>query len=868
VLEALRRLLGRKPPEPGPEEAAELAAAFKERYRQFRLLLAANNKALEIMSEMEEALGGGRPFGMSFVRSRSTAAAVNVHQMVRSLDALAPGRYPGLEPRFHELRGAVRAELARSPAEPAGPLVLELGEIGKEQADAAGAKMANLGEVRGRVGLDTPPGFAVTARAMRRFFAHHGLDQEIARRITAFDPQRPEGVFKLSSEIMQLIVAAELPAEVAEAIAAAYASLEREAHPGVTVAVRSSALGEDAAGASFAGQYRSQLNVRGEHLALAYREVVASLYSPQAMTYRLGRGIPDEEAAMYVGVLAMVEAAAGGVAYTCDPLNLRDRRVQVHSAWGLPKGVVDGEAEADLFVVEREPLAVAERRLGDKQHQFRCYAEEGVCRLESAGPEASAPSLDDGQVLAVAAAALKLEEHYGAPQDVEWAWTDDGRLWMLQCRPLQQQEAPAGSQRPTLEGAEALAVGGVTASPGAAAGPVHWVRKESDALAFPQGAVLAAETPRPRLAALLGRAAAVVTAQGGAAGHLANVAREFGVPALMGLGAELSRLEQGEEITVDAEGRAVYRGRVAELLALAPARPNLMAGSPVHRALQAAAGLITPLTLLDPDSPEFKPGAAQTLHDLTRFCHEKSVHEMFSFGKRQSFPRRAAKQLYHGRPMQWWVINLDDGFHQEVEGKYVELENIACRPMLALWEGMSKIPWQGPPAVHGRGLASVMFQATANPALVPGVKSSYANLNYFMISKSFMSLHSRFGFHFSTVESLVDERPGENYLSFTFKGGAADLDRRLARVRFISELLEESGFAVRVREDMLAARLEGLEAGDMEQRVKLVGYLIMHTRQLDMVMSDPAAVERYRRKMRDDLRTLCGETACGVQGEP
>ncbi|MGD9124307.1 MAG: PEP/pyruvate-binding domain-containing protein, partial [Desulfarculaceae bacterium] len=589
MIEAIKRLFGRKnQPQLSSQEIAELRTAFKERHRQFRLLLAANNKALELMSEMEQALGGDRPFGMSFIKSRCTATSVNVHQMVRSLESLAPGRYPGLESRFQELRQALQAELDRNPPEPGGPLILGLAEVGKEQADAVGAKMANLGEVMNRVGLDSPPGFILTGQTQRLFFSHHGLDEEIARRITAFDPEQPEGVFKLSSEIMQLIVKAELPRQLVQAMEEAYAGLERRSRPGVTVSVRSSALGEDAAGASFAGQYRSQLNVRREHLALAYREVVASLYSPQAMTYRLGRGIPDDEVVMCVGVLAMVEAVAGGVAYTRDPMNIRNQRIFVHSAWGLPKGVVDGEAEADEFVVEREPLAIVEQKVASKEHQFRCYPDEGVCRLDVSGPEAAQPSLSPEQALAVAEAALRLEKHYGAPQDVEWALAEDGRLMILQCRPLQQRDAPTAEKRRTVEGAEALFTGGVTASPGSAAGPVYWVRKDSDALGFPQGAVLTAETPRPRLAALLGRATAVVTAQGGVAGHLANVAREFGVPALMGLGKAMAGLKNGQEVTVDAEGRAVYQGQVAELLAQTPARPNLMVGSPVYHTLEKA----------------------------------------------------------------------------------------------------------------------------------------------------------------------------------------------------------------------------------------------------------------------------------------
>ncbi len=139
--------------------------------------------------------------------------------------------------------------------------------------------------------------------------------------------------------------------------------------------------------------------------------------------------------------------------------------------------------------------------------------------------------------------------------------------------------------------------------------------------------------------------------------------------------------------------------------------------------------------------------------------------------------------------MQWWVLDLGNGFKDTVKGKYVHLEDIACKPMLAIWDGMVAVPWDGPPAVSGRGLASVLFQATANPALSSPFKKPYANRNYFIISKHFMNLQSRFGFHFTNVEALAGDRPEENYLSFSFKGGAADHERKAGRARFIGELL-------------------------------------------------------------------------------
>ncbi|MBD3853641.1 MAG: pyruvate, water dikinase, partial [Acidobacteria bacterium] len=622
-----------------------------------------------------------------------------------------------------------------------------------------------------------------------------------------------------------------------------------------TFALRSSALGEDAVGASFAGQYQSLLNVRREHLLESYLEVVASKYTPQAMSYRFRRGLRDDDVMMSVGCLQMVEARTGGVAYTGNPGDHSDRDIFITSAWGLPKAIVDGRFASDLFVVARGvPRRVIDRRVGDKTTQFVPDPVEGVQRTEVPDDLQNLSSLSDDEALTIADHALRLEEHFGTPVDVEWATTAAGEIVILQCRPLLQ-SASMDPRSVPADAPEALIGGGVTASPGTGAGPVHWVRQDSHALSCPEGAVLAVEQPLPRWAALLGRVAAVVAEEGGVAGHLATVARELGVPAILGVGS-LAALEEGAEITVDAGGRTIYPGRIESLLADPVETRRPMDGSPVDEALRKVLLHITPLNLIDPDGIDFRPVNCQTLHDITRFCHEQAVREVFAFGTDNPFPEYASKQLYHNVPMQWWVLDLEDGFKEPVTGRYIHLDEIACGPMLALWDGMVAVPWDGPPAVSGRGFASILFEATTNPALASPFKKPYADRNYFIISKHFVNLQSRFGFHFTNVEALAGPRPEENYLSFSFKGGAADLERKVARARLIGDLLANLGFDVEVTEDVVTARRTSIDWAGVEQALRVVGYLLMHTRQLDMVMNQPAAVEHYRSKMRADIESL------------
>ena len=857
IKQAVLRVLGK---DDQPSSLQDLRAAFAARYHSFKLLLTANNKALEIMSDLEKALEGAQPFGMSFVKSNCTAISVNVYRIIKHLDELAPGKYGELHNRFKTIQDAINRNLVQKKLPKGDKLVLPFRLIDSSMVDQVGSKMANVAEIANQVHLPVPGGFVVTSLGYQRFVEHNELEQEINRRIQAANAESIQDLYNLSADVQQLIIRSSLPEDLEKAILGAYTELEKDSGKDVKVSVRSSALGEDAIGRSFAGQFRTQLNVSRDNLADVYKEIVASKYGLPAVTYRLNRGIPDEDVAMCVGFMPMVDAIAGGVMYSRNPLNIRDTSIIINSVWGLARAVVDGSVDPDVFVISRsQPVEIIEKNIKLKELQFVCDLTEGVCRMTLTGDKGGAQSISDDQSLELASMGDKLEQYYGAPQDIEWAVTPEGSIYILQCRPLKQLQAPhTATKAPDREAVAGpfIARGGVTASPGVAVGPVFVVKNDVDKLKFPEGAVLVTAQSLPRWAPLLGRASAVVTETGGVAGHLANVAREFGVPALFGIPQATEILKNGEMVTVDADGMTVYRGQVKTLLTSGESKKRLMEGSPIYEVLRRVADHIVPLNLLDPDSSEFRPSKCLTYHDITRFCHEKSVQEMFNFGKEHHFSERSSKQLVCNVAMQWWIINLDDGFKEDVEGKFVQLENIVSIPMLALWEGVIAIPWGGPPPVDAKGFMSILVQATHNPALDPSMASAYAARNYFMLSKNFCSLTSRFGFHFSTVEALVGDRPAENYASFSFKGGAADFTRRRKRAALVAEILEKFDFRVEVKEDSAFARIEGLDEESMKVRLNILGYLIIHTRQLDMVMSSDGSLQEYKRKLLKDIESI------------
>ena len=277
--------------------------------------------------------------------------------------------------------------------------------------------------------------------------------------------------------------------------------------------------------------------------------------------------------------------------------------------------------------------------------------------------------LNQAKLLQLAAYGLKLEEHYGLPLDIEWAQDQQERLYILQARPLGVEQAlvedgcalsseDAADDEP-LHGREVILRGGATAAAGSAAGQAFILTSDHNLSAVPEGAILVARQTSPTYVPVMDRIRAIVTDVGSVTGHMASVAREFGLPTLVGAENATLKIEQGAEITVDATRRIVYRGLVPELMHDRPC-VNLMRGSPVYKAAQEALKRMSPLSLIDPKAENFTPEGCLSLHDVIRFAHEMGMREMFRIGEGMEDAGEAVR-LRAGLPLNIFVVDLGGG---------------------------------------------------------------------------------------------------------------------------------------------------------------------------------------------------------------
>lgn len=457
-------------------------------------------------------------------------------------------------------------------------------DLGLGDVEAVGGKNASLGEMvqhLSKAGVRVPDGFATTADAYRRFLAHEGLADRISATLAGLDVEDTRALAEAGAQIRDLVEEQPFPEDLDADIRAAYEELVAGTPGEVSWAVRSSATAEDMPDASFAGQQETFLNVTGiDNILLAIKKVFASLYNDRAIAYRVHSSYDHDVVALSAGVQRMVRSDIGssGVMFTIDTESGFPDAVFITSSYGLGEAVVQGAVNPDEFYVYKPALragrpAILKRGVGSKATKMVYTQDSAVGRSIDFVPVDEADraqlSLTDDEVTELAVHALKIEEHYGRPMDIEWGKDGiDGQLYILQARPETVKSRQSGStlQRFRMDERGPVIVEGRAIGQKIGAGAVRILTSAESMHEFQPGEVLVADMTDPDWEPVMKRASAIVTNRGGRTCHAAIIARELGIPAVVGSGSATTTLADGQEVTVSAaEGDTgfVYEGRRA-----------------------------------------------------------------------------------------------------------------------------------------------------------------------------------------------------------------------------------------------------------------------------------------------------------------
>jgi pyruvate,water dikinase len=460
--------------------------------------------------------------------------------------------------------------------------VVSFEQLRMTDVDSVGGKNASLGEMISQLahaGVRVPGGFATTAQAFRDFLSGTGLDTRIAERLKTLNPDDVRELALAGAQIRQWIVEAPLPKQLHDDIASAFAQLDSDGKG--SFAVRSSATAEDLPDASFAGQQETFLNVVGfEDVIDKIRHVFASLYNDRAISYRVHKGYAHADVALSAGIQRMVRSDKGsaGVIFTLDTESGFADVVFITSSYGLGETVVQGAVNPDEFYVFKPTLAggkspIVSRRIGSKllKMEFDKDRTEGraVRTVDVPVSERNRFSLTDAEVIELAKYAVIIEQHYQRPMDIEWGRDGiDGKIYILQARPetVKSQEGHSDvQQRYKLKATGDVLVTGRAIGQKIGAGPVRVVGDISDMDKVQAGDVLVTDMTDPNWEPVMKRASAIVTNRGGRTCHAAIIARELGIPAVVGCGDATDRLKDGQQVTVSCaegdEGR-IYDGLI------------------------------------------------------------------------------------------------------------------------------------------------------------------------------------------------------------------------------------------------------------------------------------------------------------------
>jgi len=465
--------------------------------------------------------------------------------------------------------------------------VVWFSEVGKDDIPLVGGKGANLGEMT-KAGLPVPQGFIVTSDAYFRFIKEKKIDAYIQKWTKGLDPEDSKKLNKIAAELQKAMKEFQLPADLIKEIEQAYDHMK-----GGPVAVRSSATAEDLPDASFAGQQSTYLNIEGKtQLIKAIRECWASLFEARAIYYRTVNKFDHLKVGIAIPVQKMVQSEISGIMFTVDPVGEDLDKITIDAGLGLGEAVVSGSITPDHYVVDKKTMKIVSKEIGPQEWKI---VRDGVGKnkhVNLSKEEKESQKLTDEQIVQLAKIGKQVEDHYGKPQDTEWAY-EGGSFFMVQARPVttlgEQQNEKKAETAPAATGdsvdiskAEEL-LHGAAASVGLRFGPVKVIHKPSEIDKVLEGDVLVTEMTSPDYVPAMRRAAAIVTDTGGRTSHAAIVSRELGIPCVVGTGTATATLKTGQVVTVDGAHGKVYKGKVES---------SAVALTPVSQA-RSASGVLT-----------------------------------------------------------------------------------------------------------------------------------------------------------------------------------------------------------------------------------------------------------------------------------
>ncbi len=855
--------------------------AVRYEIQKFSTILNANNTALAVIAQLQEQLGSDRPLSYAFIVSKITTLLAETYKMVRSINELSSNRYDNLFRVYANVAASISGKLGenlsgRTNKTIAG-LVIPFSDLDSTSVDAVGEKISFLCDIKNKTGSAVPDGFAVTDSAYDLLMKENDLYPTIDALVRGMDTADMESVYRASSALQQLILHARIPDALHKAVQDAVKVLKAHGVPDLRVSVRSSALFESNVYTSFAGQYRTELNVAEEDIEDAYLRVLAGKYTPEAMIYASLHGYDIRDIRMCVGVQQMVDARTSGIMYTRWQ---GYRQIMIQSVYGLGLYIVNGSLVPDTFIFDSRLNRILSRRTGEKPVMLICDR-YGTREQRVPADRSRAPSLENDQIVALAAIGERLSQIYRMPLDIEWAIDARSNIAVLQCRRLlpayeyeERDEDPYGfdiewaideqgepyildyiqgarQKRGTTRAGAVQGIpnailidGGITASAGVAAGTAYNVNNELERMQFPSGALIITRTAHPRLAVLLKRAVGIIAERGDVTGHLATVARELGMPALFGTGS--MDLADGTVMTLDATGRKVYQGIVQDLATAGSSRRMTPVQMLLESLLKDSAVLHTP----NPSNSNAQAMKCKTIHDIIRFVHQIAIEEMFKTCDSKVAKGCRTRRIISPVPMELIAFDLGGGISEHAPEGDVPLEFVVCVPMRALWSGMTHrgIKWSGERNINLSGLLSAMTNYMVDEgAEMRGLGAP----SYVFISDRYMNFNSRVGYHFATIDALVGAQQESNYINFRFSGGANALDRRSRRAMLIEKILRDAEFVCVRTLDTVTAHLRNRDAGHMQTKLEHLGRLLGFVNRLDIAMVTDGDIDKYYRAFKD-----------------